>query len=80
MDLLLSRRLHQLLSTHDSPFLPLCGISSCYTDNPIKKVYANKRCFGKAIEFSCPLDLSYVKPLFNKDSASAGSNIFFFIF
>jgi IS5 family transposase len=34
-------------SFHDSPFLPLCVAGSCHTDNPIKKVYADKGYFGK---------------------------------
>jgi IS5 family transposase len=35
-------------SFHDSPFLPLCVAGSCHTDNPIKKVYADKGYFGKS--------------------------------
>ena len=34
-------------SCHDSPYLPLCVAGSCHTDNPIKKVYADKGYFGK---------------------------------
>jgi len=34
-------------SFHDSPFLPLCVAGSCHTQNPIKKVYADKGYFGK---------------------------------
>jgi transposase, IS5 family len=35
-------------SFHDSPFLPFCVAGSCHTDNPIKKVYADKGYFGKS--------------------------------
>jgi transposase, IS5 family len=34
-------------SHHDSPYLPLCVAGSCHTQNPIKKVYADKGYFGK---------------------------------
>jgi transposase, IS5 family len=34
-------------SHHDSPYLPLCVAGSCHTDNPIKKVFADKGYFGK---------------------------------
>ena len=34
-------------SCNDSPYLPLCVAGSCHTDNPIKKVYADKGYFGK---------------------------------
>jgi IS5 family transposase len=33
-------------SHHDSPYLPLCVAGSCHTDNPIKKVYADKGYHG----------------------------------
>jgi len=34
-------------SHHDSPYLPLCVAGSCHTENPIKKVFADKGYFGK---------------------------------
>jgi len=34
-------------SHHDSPYLPLCVAGSCHTQNPIKKVYADKGYFCK---------------------------------
>lgn len=34
-------------SFHDSPYLPLCVASSCHTQNPIKKAFADKGYFGK---------------------------------
>jgi transposase, IS5 family len=34
-------------SFHDSPYLPLCVAGSCHTQNPIKKVFADKGYFGK---------------------------------
>jgi IS5 family transposase len=34
-------------SCNDSPYLPLCVARSYHTDNPIKKVYADKGYFGK---------------------------------
>ena len=33
-------------SHHDSPYLPLCVAGSCHTQNPIKKVYADKGYHG----------------------------------
>ena len=34
-------------SHHDSPYLPLCVAYSCHTNEPIKKVFADKGYFGK---------------------------------
>jgi len=34
-------------SHHDSPYLPLCVAKSCHTEEPIKKVFADKGYFGK---------------------------------
>ena len=34
-------------SFHDSPYLPLCVAGSCHTNNPIKKVFADKGYFGE---------------------------------
>ncbi len=34
-------------SHHDSPYLPFCVAASCHTNEPIKKVYADKGYFGK---------------------------------
>ena len=34
-------------SHHDSPYLPLCVAGSCHTEEPIKKVFADKGYFGK---------------------------------
>ena len=34
-------------SHHDSPYLPLCVAYSCHTEEPIKKVFADKGYFGK---------------------------------
>ena len=34
-------------SHHDSPYLPLCIAGSCHTQEPIKKVFADKGYFGK---------------------------------
>lgn len=34
-------------SHHDSPYLPLCVAGSCHTQEPIKKVFADKGYFGK---------------------------------
>ena len=34
-------------SHHDSPYLPLCVAGSCHTQEPIKKVYADKGYFGE---------------------------------
>jgi transposase, IS5 family len=34
-------------SHHDSPYLPLCVDYSCHTEEPIKKVFADKGYFGK---------------------------------
>lgn len=34
-------------SHHDSPYLPLCVAYSCHTQEPIKKVFADKGYFGK---------------------------------
>jgi len=34
-------------SHHDSPYLPLCVAGSCHTQNPIRKVYADKGYFGR---------------------------------
>jgi transposase, IS5 family len=34
-------------SFYDSPYLPLCVAGSCHTNNPIKKVFADKGYFGK---------------------------------
>ena len=34
-------------SHHDGPYLPLCVAGSCHTEEPIKKVYADKGYFGK---------------------------------
>ncbi|NLX51306.1 MAG: IS5 family transposase [Deltaproteobacteria bacterium] len=34
-------------SRHDSPYLPLCVAGSCHTQEPIKKVFADKGYFGK---------------------------------
>jgi len=34
-------------SHHDSPHLPLCVAGSCHTQEPIKKVYADKGYFGE---------------------------------
>ena len=32
---------------HDSPYLPLCVAGSCHPKEPLKKVFADKGCFGK---------------------------------
>jgi transposase, IS5 family len=34
-------------SHHDSPYLPLCIAGSCHTNDPVKKVYADKGYYGK---------------------------------
>jgi len=34
-------------SHHDSPYLPLCVAKSCHSEEPIKKVFADKGYFGK---------------------------------
>jgi transposase, IS5 family len=34
-------------SHHDSPYLPLCVAGSCHTNDPVKKVYADKGYFGE---------------------------------
>jgi IS5 family transposase len=34
-------------SHHDSPYLPFCVAASCHTQDPIKKVYADKGYYGK---------------------------------
>ena len=34
-------------SVHDSDYLPYCTLASCHTQDPIKKVYADKGYYGR---------------------------------
>lgn len=34
-------------SHHDSPYLPCCTAASCHTEQPVKKVYADKGYYGE---------------------------------
>ena len=37
-----------MIAPHDSPYLPLCVAASCHTEEPVKKVYADKGYFGES--------------------------------